>query len=112
MHGKSGGTAPSLEISGDVWPRCVCTGGTCLAYEMSQQLGVTIAAEVLDFIANAEPGTRLTLQRNPSGITTQVVSAVHRAEPERVTFDDLFRLRKLLRGDDRKTVEPSPSPGV
>lgn len=110
LHGKNGGPAPALVITEDVWPRCVCTGGTCLAYEISRQLGVTIAAEVLDFIANAEPGARLTLQRNQAGITTQVVSAVHSAQPKDVTFDDLFRLRKLLRADDREAVEPSPTP--
>ena len=109
MHGNN--PAPALEITGDVWPRCVCTGGTCLAYEMSRQLGVTVAAEVLDFIANAEPGTRLTLQRNQSGITTQVVSAIRRAEPEHVTFDDLFRLRKLLRTAGHTIVESSVSSG-
>ncbi len=100
MHGgglPQGAVESPLMRSGDVWPRCVCTGGACLAFELAGQLGVPAAAEVLDFIAHAEPGARLTLQRNRDDITTQVVSPVRRADPGKITFETLAHLRRGLR---------------
>ncbi len=74
------------------WPECKYVGGPCLAYELSGSVGADLFSGLVAFIADSEPGARLTLQRNQSGFTLQVTGAVRRGEPRLLSPGEMSAL--------------------
>ena len=61
------------------WPACAYIGGLeCVTHAFCRHLGPDISARVAEFVGNAEPGARLTLQKNKDGFTLQITSEVIR----------------------------------
>ena len=62
-----------------LWPACAYIGGLeCVAHAFGRHLGPDISAKVAEFVGNAEPGARLTLQKSKDGFTLQITSEVIR----------------------------------
>ncbi len=62
-----------------LWPACAYIGGLeCVAHAYGRHLGPEISAKVAEFVGKAEPGARLTLQKNKDGFTLQITSEVIR----------------------------------
>lgn len=77
------------------WPDCEHLGAQCLVYSLAKRLGTRPLARLVAFVAEAETGARLTLQRNRTEFTVQVTDAVERTEENRlgpVTFRQLGAL--------------------
>ncbi len=76
------------------WPYCAAIAGDCLAYETGQQLGRGVYEMLAHFILGAEPGSRLTLQRNQDGFSVQITGSVYRAGRGTVELADLRAMSK------------------
>ena len=77
------------------WPYCDQIEGVCPLYEMSQKTGASILDALMSFIWSAEPGSRVTLQKNRDELTLQVTGAVQRSGGEAL---DLEQLRTIGKG--------------
>ena len=72
-------SSPRDESQTVLWPSCAYIGGLeCVAHAFGRHLGPDISARVAEFVGNAEPGARLTLQKNKDGFTLQITSEVIR----------------------------------
>ncbi len=89
--------------SGKDWPYCEFLDAQCLAHSLAQQLGTQPFTRLLNFVSMAEPGARLTLQRNHGGFTVQVTNAVVSAQGKRLDLEEFRQLGELLSG--RKGVK-------
>lgn len=78
------------------WPYCAALGSTCLVYEMGRDLGANVGSALVSFVANAEEGARLILQRNRTGFTIQETKAVQRGTTKPVGLEELRALRDQL----------------
>ena len=78
------------------WPNCDQIEGICPLYEMSQKSGVSILDALMTFIWSAEPGARLTLQKNRDEFTLQVTGAVQRSGGEVIGLEQLKIIRARL----------------
>ncbi len=75
------------------WPYCENAGGNCPSFDMGHALGRRILATFVAFVASAEPGSRLTLQRNRRGFSLQVTGAVQKSNDGDADLVDLHELR-------------------
>lgn len=78
------------------WPYCAALSNTCMVYEIDQRLGANVGSALVSFIANAEEGARLILQRSRTGFTIQETKAVQRGTTEPVALAELRALRDQL----------------
>ena len=85
-----------LLASSESWPRCSLLDDTCLVFDIGNSLGNNLHETLLRFIVNAEPGSRLTLQRERSGFSAQWTGAVDRTAKGDLNVKRLKELRKEL----------------
>ena len=78
------------------WPHCESLGGICPLYDMSALMGVSVFDAFMTFLWSAEPGARLTLQRNRDEFTLQVTGAVQRGGGEVISLEQLRQMRTRL----------------
>ena len=78
------------------WPHCESLGGICPLYDMSALMGTTVFDAFMTFLWSAEPGARLTLQRNRDEFTLQVTGAVQRSGGEEISLEQLKSIRTRL----------------
>ncbi len=78
------------------WPYCEFLDAQCLAHSLAQRLGTQPLTRLLTFSVGAEPGARLTLQRNQGGFTVQVTDAVESAQGKRLDLEEFRQLGELL----------------
>ncbi|MDO8750520.1 MAG: hypothetical protein Q7K03_05195 [Dehalococcoidia bacterium] len=90
------------------WPNCAPLGGTCVVYEVGQHVGAEVSSALFGFIANAEEGARLILQKNPKGFTVQVTNAVQRGTAQSVGLPELRALRNQLNIARNEREKQSP----
>ncbi len=65
-------------VAGPAWPYCPALHATCLAVDCIEALGQNVLDTLVSFVKEAEDGSRLTLQKNRDGLTTQVTWAVQK----------------------------------
>ncbi len=82
--------------SGEDWPYCVVTEGTCLAYQMGQTMGASLLEELVSFVLNAQEGSRLILQKNRDGCTLQATGPVNRSVKQNLELSRLREFRQML----------------
>ena len=87
-------------MSQEGWPHCESLGGICPLYDMSALMGVSVFDAFMTFLWSAEPGARLTLQRNRDEFTLQITGAVQRSGGEVISLEQLKSIRARL--DARK----------
>ncbi len=80
------------------WPYCEFLDAQCLAHFLAQRLGTQSLTRLLTFSVKAEPGARLTLQRNQTGFTVQITNAVESTQGTRLEIEDFMQLGDLLSG--------------
>lgn len=78
------------------WPDCEYVDAQCLAYSLAHRLGTKPLNRLVAFVAEAETGARLTLQRNRTEFTVQVTDAVEKAEENRLDPATFRQLGALL----------------
>ncbi len=98
------GVVGTEATTGRQWPYCAAIDGTCLSYDMAENLGVGVESALMTFIFSAREGARLILQKNRSGITLQVTGPVEKAERAPFKLAEARALRKRL--DALKIREP------
>ena len=78
------------------WPHCESLAGICPLYDLSALLGVSVFDAFMTFLWSAEPGARLTLQKNRDEFTLQVTGAVQRSGSEVISLEQLKSIRARL----------------
>ena len=63
---------------------------------MSALMGVSVFDAFMTFLWSAEPGARLTLQRNRDEFTLQITGAVQRSGGEVISLEQLKSIRTRL----------------
>ena len=79
-----------------IWPHCEDLGSVCPLYDMSALIGTSAFDALMAFLWSAEPGARLTLQRNRDEFTLQVTGAVQRGGGEVISLEQLRQMRTRL----------------
>ncbi len=87
------------------WPYCSVLQGCCLAHSAARQMGTRPLTTLLTFVATADTGARLTLQRNREWFTVQVTDAVERTDDNQLALEELRQIGELFPG--RNNVQPS-----
>ena len=77
----------SQNSSESQWPNCPNIADVCPVYNMAKALGTDVQNILINFISEAEDGSRLTLQKNQTGFTIQVTGAVKRGSENGKTLD-------------------------
>lgn len=78
------------------WPNCESIEGKCPLFEISQLTGLSILDALLTFLWSAEPGARLTLQKNRDEFTLQVTGAVKRSQGDVISLEHLQKFREMM----------------
>lgn len=75
MSGEPDAQGP---VAGQAWPYCPALRRTCLVVGLMEAMGQNVLDTLVTFVKGAEDGSRLTLQKNRDGLTTQVTWAVQK----------------------------------
>ena len=79
-----------------IWPHCEDLGSICPLYDMSALIGTSAFDALMAFLWSADPGARLTLQRNRDEFTLQVTGAVQRSGGDVLSLEQLQIIRTRL----------------
>lgn len=94
-------------VASPAWPYCPALRGTCLAVGLMEAMGQNVLDTLVTFVKGAEDGSRLTLQKNRDGLTTQVTWAVQKGHSGGQL--DISGLRILREKMDRMNASSSSS---
>ena len=78
------------------WPHCESIGGICPLYDLSALMDATVFEALITFLWSAEPGARLTLQKNRDEFTLQITGAVQRGGGAVNSLEQLKSIRARL----------------
>ncbi len=78
------------------WPHCESLEDICPLYDMSALMGVSVFEALMTFLWTAEPGARLTLEKNLDDFTLQITGAVQRGGEEAITLQQVQNIRARI----------------